>query len=53
LINESVSVESNDSLLTDLKLIKKIDILGRLTNTTKFNIEFYNDGSVMKKYIIK
>jgi len=36
------------------KILKKIDILGRETNTNKgFQLHIYDDGSVEKKYLIK
>jgi len=34
-------------------LIKKIDLLGRDTNSKGFNIEIYYNGSVKKKYVIE
>jgi len=39
--------------LTNHRLIKKIDLLGRDTNQKGFNIEIYDDGSVKKKYVIE
>ena len=40
-------------LLVYKTLIKKVDILGRDTNSKGFNIEIYDDGSVEKKYIVE
>ena len=34
-------------------VLKKIDLLGRETNSKGFNIEIYDDGSVEKKYVIE
>ena len=34
-------------------IIKTIDILGRETKSTGFQLEIYNNGSVKKKYILK
>ena len=39
--------------LTNRRLLKKIDILGKQNNSKGFKLEIYDDGSVEKKYIIE
>ena len=39
--------------ISEKKLIKIINVLGKETNQKGFNIDIYDDGSVEKKYIIK
>ena len=34
------------------KMIERIDLLGRKTQTSNIYIDIYNDGSVAKKYLI-
>ena len=40
----------NYSILKEPYIINTIDLLGRVTNNSKFKIEIYNDGSVNKVY---
>ena len=39
--------------LTNRRLLKKIDVLGKHSNSKGFKLEIYDDGSVEKKYIIE
>ena len=42
-----------DEFSAKKNIVKLIDILGRDSNNKGFNIELYDDGSVLKKYIIE
>ena len=46
-------LEISNYNLTNRKLIKKIDIIGRETTNEGFQLHIYDDGSLEKKYLIK
>jgi hypothetical protein len=46
-------LEISNYNLTNRKLIKKIDIIGREAANKSLQLEIYDDGSVEKKYLIK
>ena len=49
LINNTAIQESTTN---NKKMIERIDLLGRKTQTSNIYIDIYNDGSVAKKYLI-
>mgnify|MGYP001180290680 CR=1 FL=1 len=52
---DGVCIASNVSLSLDFfekKLLKVFDVLGRETDKKGFNIEYYNDGSVIRSYYV-
>ena len=53
LINSEASLQYDEIAISNKKLIKKIDILGRECHTSNVYIEIYNDGSTKKLHTIK
>ena len=53
LIGEWLDLTENNNYLEDDNVIKRIDLLGRENNKSRFYIDIYNNGNVKKKYEIK